>query len=188
MTLEASFTELEDSLKCLDQALDELLWAVVQGQPQAEQGHRLAVRYDIATNDLIGWVQDAKEAAKKGHRATTKQLDLAEARLALSTCQELFIDRVFDPFYGELLSLDWMGDLETLAHERGEDWAKWTYGVKDALKRCPTPLNDVGRALFNCWKDLTEHASRVTVSAQATSTGLEFHLDREKANSRRATK
>jgi uncharacterized protein YPO0396 len=90
MTLQAAFLELEERLDHLERTLENVLWAVVQGQPAAEQGHTLVDYYDAATTDFIGLVRDAKTAAEEGRKATKGRLDLAASRQALTTCQELF--------------------------------------------------------------------------------------------------
>jgi hypothetical protein len=90
MTLEATCLELEERLNHLEGTLENILWAVVQGQPEAEQGHTLVDYYDAATTDFIGLVRDAKTAAEEGRKATKGRLDLAASRQALTTCQEQF--------------------------------------------------------------------------------------------------
>jgi hypothetical protein len=181
MALEAAFTKLGKKFRHFEQALDDLLWAVVQAQPETEEGHALVDKYDAATNDLLGLVREAQEAEEEGRKATRGPLDLAQARQVLAICQERF-NTLLSRFYGDLVSFDWIDALNHLAHERGREWATWVQGVKGALNRCPQPLHDISPALLVCWQDLTESASLQPVSAQATRTESQRHHAPQKAS------
>lgn len=180
MTLEAAFLELEERLDQLERTLENVLWAVVQGQPEAEQGHTLVDYYDAATTDFIGLVRDAKAAADEGRKVTKGQLDLAGARQALTTCQERF-SRLSGRLYDDVVSFERIEALNNLAREKGGEWARWVEGVKDALSQYPQPLFEVGQALFPCWQELSERAILASVSTQATGTGAQIFITREKA-------
>jgi hypothetical protein len=184
MTLEASFVELDKKLEHLEQKMDYLLWAVVQGQPEAGPGHTLADRYDAAASDFMGGVKEAREAAAAGRKAAKNPLALSEARQALITCQAQF-NQLLSRFYGDLFTFDRIDALNELADERKNEWAKWVYGVKDAMSQCPQPLDNVGQALFRCWQDLTERVGLQSVSAQAVSIGPQIHSTRKKASKKR---
>jgi hypothetical protein len=162
MTLAASFTGLYCKLGHFEQSLENLLWAVVQGQPETGEGHVLLDRYEMMTSDLIGLVREAREAAEDGREGTQTRLDLARTRQALVACQGR-LNQVSGRFYSELVSFEWIDALNNLARERGSQWAKWVQGVRDALNLCPQPLYDVGQALFSCWQDLTEQAHLLAV-------------------------
>jgi hypothetical protein len=170
MTLEAAFLELEERLDHLERTLENVLWAVVQGQPEAEQGHTLVDYYDAVTTDFIGLVKDAKTAAEEGRKATRRQLDLAGARQALMTCQDLF-RKLSGRLYEDVVSFERIEALNNLAREKGGEWARWVEGVKDALSQYPQPLHDVSTALFACWQDLTESASLLPVAVRSAPTG-----------------
>jgi hypothetical protein len=169
MTLEASFAELSETFGHLERALDNLVWAVVQGQPETGEGHALVDQYDAATNDLLGLVREAQEAGKEGRQAVRAPLDLARTRQALAACHDRF-NQLSVHFYDDLVSFDWIDALNNLARERGREWDGWVQGVKDALNRCPQPLHDVSEALFACWQDLTESASLLPVTVRAVPT------------------
>jgi hypothetical protein len=162
MTLEAAFLQLEDRLDHLERTLENVLWAVVQGQPVVEQGHALVDHYDEMASDLMGLVHEAKKAVAEGRKATKGRLDLARTRRALVACHERF-HQLSIRFYDDLVSFDGIDALNNLAHERGREWAGWVQGIKDALDRCSQPLHDVSTALFACWQDLTETASLLPV-------------------------
>jgi hypothetical protein len=181
MTLEASFAALGETFGHLKRALDNLVWAVVQGQPQTGEGHALVDQYDAATNDLLGLVREAQEAERGGRQAVHGPLDLARTRQALTVCHERF-NQLSIHFYDDLVAYDWIDALNILARERGREWDGWVQGVKDALNRCPQPLHDVSEALFACWQDLTESAILLPVAARAVPTASKTDHAQENAS------
>jgi len=169
MTLAAAFTTLYEKLEQLEQAFENLLWAVVQGQPAGEEGHALVDHYEAASSDVVGWLHEAKVAVAVGCRASPGQLDLAYIRQALTTCQERY-NQLSGCFHGDIGAFDWIDALNNLARERGGGWLQWVQGVRDALNRCPQPLYEVSQALFACWLELTEWAGLPLVPVQTPST------------------
>jgi hypothetical protein len=180
MTLEAAFRELNEKLDDLERSLENILWAVVQGQPEAEQGHALVDHYDAATTDFIGLVREAKVAAQEGWKATRGQLDLTGARQALATCQDRF-SQLSGRLYDDVVSFERIDALNNLAHERGGEWARWVEGVKDALSQYPQPLFEVGQALFPCWQELSAWVTPPSATGPPTSTGVRISIARAKA-------
>jgi hypothetical protein len=79
MTLKAAFAGLDETLQDFRRALDDLLWAVVQGQPEAKQGHALVDQYDTTTTDLLGLTEEAVAAVKEGRQSREDQIDPAAA-------------------------------------------------------------------------------------------------------------
>ncbi len=179
MTLEAAFTELHMCIEQLEQTLDTLLWAVVQAQPEAEQGHVLVDRYDAATHDLLGLTADMR-LALRFQAKSAGPLRVESARAGLTFCQDHF-NRLSGRCYGELVSFEWIDALHTLARTRGGEWAIWVQGVTDALNQCPQPLYDVNQALFCCWCHLVDRASHLGVTRHSNASDLAVHLDRERA-------
>src|SRR5215813_9759714 len=176
MTLTGSFQDLGDKLERLRVALEEFLqWAVTQAKP-VDEDHTLVSRYDDATSDLIGLIEEAGAAAQQGRQATMGEINLADARRALIACQGR-MNRVSQRFFSELVSFESLKALESLAKERRKQWPQWVSGVKDALDRCRQPIDDVNQALFQCWQELSERASLVSVSVK--STGQQINLARE---------
>src|SRR5215510_9147793 len=167
MTLTGSFQDLVDKLERLRVTLDDFLqWAVTQGKP-VDEDHVLVSRYDDATSDLIGLIEEARTAVQQGQQATMGEMDPADARRALIACQER-VNRVSQRFFSELVSFESLKALDSLAKERRKQWPQWVSGVKDALDRCRQPLDDVNQALFQCWQELSERASLVSVSVSST--------------------
>ena len=184
MALEAAFKELHATVEALNGSLDNVLWAVLQAQPEEEPGHALVDHYDAVIHDLLGWVAEAKEAAQQGRQAAGVPRDLPGMQRALTICHDRF-NRLWSRFYVDLVSFEWIDGLNDLARERGGEWANWVNGVKDGLDQCTQPMYDIGQALFPCWRDLSEQASLIAISVQATSTGA-VKLARNKGGKRPA--
>jgi hypothetical protein len=180
MTLEAAFHKLNARLDDLEHSLENVLWAVVQGQPEAEQGHTLVDYYEAAATDFIGLVNEARAVAEEGWKAARGPLNLAGARQALTTCQDRF-SKLSGRLYDDVVSFERVDALNNLAHERGGEWARWVEGVKDALSQYPQPLFEVGQALFPCWQELSEWVGSPCATTQATSTGVPTSIARESA-------
>lgn len=165
MTLDGAFHELDTRLGELEQAFDNLLWAVVQGQGPG-WSHAVLDHYDAATHDAVGLLHEARGAAS----AADGQPDLVRLRATLVTIQER-INRISVCLYSELISYERKTTLYSLKR-KGRPWTIWIEGVDDALGRCPQPLYDVGRALLQCWQELVDRANLLYVSAQFSSTGM----------------
>jgi small-conductance mechanosensitive channel len=178
MTLKSSFQDLADKLDRLRATFEEILqWAITQGKPEHED-HALVGRYDDATNDLIGLIEEAIAAAQPALQSVA-QTNLSEERRALIICQSA-INKVSKRYFSEMVSFEALTALDSLAKERRKQWPQWVSGVKDALDQCRMPIEEVSRALFECWQEITERASLVSVSVQATSTGQQISVALEK--------
>ena len=135
MTLTGSVTELRDTLDDLDQAFDNLLWAVDQGLPDEDQGHALADHYETVTRDIIALVKEASEAvAAVGYPDFKAEFDLPGTRQAVIVSQDRF-NRLANHFYNDLVSFERISALNDLGRQR-RALAKWRRGVKDALDAC----------------------------------------------------
>jgi hypothetical protein len=180
MTLQKSFAELIGELEGLRRALDNLLWAVVEAQPEKEKGHSLIVHYDRVSEDLIGLMKEAAIEAGLGYKAAERQIDLPEARQALTHTHSLFLD-VSGQFFSEIMSFEHLENLNSLVREDRAIWEYWVKGVTDGLENCLQPMELTNRALFNCWQALSEHDGRVTVSVKNINAGQQFNLGEEKS-------
>lgn len=179
MTLKASFQDLLDKLEHLGTTLEGVLqWAVTEAKP-LEEDHVLVSRYDDAISDLIGLIEEAKAAAEEGQKAAVGEINLASTRRALIACQER-VNQASQRFFSELVSFEALEALDSLRRERQKHWPEWVSGVKDALDRCRQPIQDVNhQALFQCWQELSERGSLVSVSVQTTSTGQAINIPQE---------
>ena len=174
MSLEATFDALVAACDRLDQAGDNLLWAVVQAQPQARWEHPLVQHYEACTNDVVGRIKGARALAGGARAAAGDTFDLLGVRRNLWHCQEDY-QRILTEFYGDSFAFERRTDLRTLGAQ-GSEWTNWVHGVEDALVRCPAPLHAVGEALAHCWQDLVDRVSVLQVSAQANYSGLQINV------------
>lgn len=178
MTLKSSFQVLANKIERLGATFEELLqWAVTEGKPEQED-HVLVTRYDDATNDLIGLIQEARAAASQGQKAVTGQANLSDARQALITCQER-INQVAQRFYTDMISFEALKTLDKLANEQRKQWPQWVSGVKDALDQCLQPIAEVNQSLFDCWQELSDRDGLISIFVQATGTGQQINTAAE---------
>lgn len=159
MALDTALAGLADALERLQRAFENLSWAVVQGQPQAGTGHALVDRYEAATQDVLGALDEARVAAEHGHDVARERFDAAGARHALTTCQQR-LTLAAHRYYDDLVAFEWIDGLNRVARERRGEWVGWVEGVRDALGRCAPPLQDANEAVLRCWQDLTEGIAR----------------------------
>jgi hypothetical protein len=175
MTLKSSFQDLVDNLEHLRATLEELLqWAIIEGKPEQED-HVLVSRYDDATSDLAGLVEEARAAARQGQQAVANRMDMVSARQALIACQER-MNQVSQRFFSEMISFEALKALDSLAKERRKAWPQWVSGVKDALYQCRQPIEDVTHTLLECWKSVSEHIALASVSMKAISSDRELKI------------
>ncbi len=69
MALHEAMAALVEKVAVLEQALDDVVWAVEQGQPPQGGGHALADRYENDAGDLRDLGRQAREAAVLGWEA-----------------------------------------------------------------------------------------------------------------------
>lgn len=178
MTIQKCFAELIEEMDGLQRSLDHLLFAVVEAQPEPDQGNSLVDHYDSVTEDLIGLMKEAVVAVEAGLSGTGRDFDLPKANRALMDCHERLLD-VSEQFYRQLFSLENLENLGSLVQEDAATWQPWVKGVTDALDYCLRPLQVVNRALFNCWQSLSEHDGRVAISVKNVNTGQQINLSDE---------
>lgn len=175
MTMRVALTVLVDKLDELHEALNGLLWAVVQGQPQAQQDHSVVDHYEAITTDLIALSREAKyAAATESERAAGGEIDIVSSRHTVITCQERF-NQLWTLFYAESFSFAWR-DVRASVGQEGCEWATWAQGVDDAFSRCSSALYDVSQGLFSCWQDLVEWPSRITLAIHVSSAGHDVQV------------
>lgn len=164
MTLEVAFRDLDARLATLQQAFDNVLWAVVQGQG-AHWSHAVIDHYDAVAHDAVGMVHEARAALPVGDDPP----DLVRLRAALVPVQQQ-CNQLLVCFYTDLVSYERKATLYSL-RRKGRAWRTWISGVDDALSQCPQPLYNVHQALLQCWQELVDRANLLCVSAQLKSIG-----------------
>ncbi|MCG8346471.1 MAG: hypothetical protein MI924_01660 [Chloroflexales bacterium] len=164
MALEQALLALDECLAQFEQALDNLLWAVVEAQPTSMRGHALIDYYEGATIELIGLVKEARAAI-----APVAALVVAErVGRALTNCQDV-MQQIVARFYTELRDCERNEALNGLARQRGGEWARWVHGVQDALNGCPQPLYAMVQTLTPCWLALIDQVARLSVDVRIQS-------------------
>jgi hypothetical protein len=169
MSLIAALADAHGALDRLEQTLQHLLWAVVEGQPAGEPGHALVDQYEQPTTDSLSDVQEAKNTIARAQDAARSGPDLAIAAQSLAACQTC-LNRVVERHCTQLSAAEWIGALDGLAHERRE-WEDWAQGVRDALRPGPAVLYETSRSMTRCWQRLTEVAVLLAAHGQRPSGG-----------------
>jgi hypothetical protein len=169
MALEAAFKELCTNLHKLHEGLIGLRTTVVEDKPLCGDIVLVDVFGD-ASDDLLGWLEEALADAREGQQATTHPVDLDRARRALTTCQERF-NRISQRFSSDLVCYERIAELTRFGRKRGGEWRAWAASVKQALDRCQQPLYALSQTLFRCWQEIAERVGMTSVSVQATNIG-----------------
>jgi hypothetical protein len=171
MALAAAFEELTGRLRHLRECLDSVQVSLedipVPGATVLEE------QLGNSTLELRGLLAETIVAAEEASRAAGQSLDVERALRALTKCQELF-HQMARRFAAELVSYDRIGDLIGLGQERRGEWLGWVGSVKDAIEGCRYPMDQVGDALFQCWREIGERVGMNSVSVRTTNVGQHF--------------
>jgi hypothetical protein len=190
MALEASFRALDDRLKGVREAFTNLRVAVVEDGPQRGAPMLLDQMGDAAT-DLLGWLEEAAEAAAEGLRQAGRPRDLEAAQAALLACHER-LHQTGQRFAADFLSCERVAEIHDLGRERGRAWKLWSESVEKSLDHCQAGLLGSGGAVLECWKEISELAGAGGVSLRATSIGQQITVSpvedgKERASPERET-
>jgi hypothetical protein len=167
--LAATFQELCVKLLSLQDAMRDLAVSAAEDRP-LRGGVLLADRLSDAAEDLQGWLKGALEAAEGAHQAVIHPTDLETVRQCLVSCQELF--NVFTQrFASDLAHYEQMAELMRLGQERKGEWQAWAKIVRSNVERCQQPVHEITQALFRCWQEVAEQASKNNISIRTTSIG-----------------
>ena len=166
MALEATFRELGLRIERLDEALDGLYRTI--GDTPVEDGNSLADQLENAALDAIGLVREMQEAATGAKKAIGHPLELDLARRALTRCQESFC-RTEQGFNSNLASYKRLKDLSRLG--QNSRWLHWARINKRGIEQCRQPLQELSKALADCWQEIAERVGTTSISVHATSVG-----------------
>lgn len=169
MALEASLRELGTRLQAAREAFDDLRVAVVEDGPRKGAPVLVDQLGDAAT-DLLGWIEEAIEAAAEGLREAERPRDLDAAQAALLTCHERS-QQIARRFAADLLNGERVSEIHDLGRERGREWRLWSKSVKGALACCQEGLLGISGALLDCWREIAELTGSGAVSVRTTSVG-----------------
>ena len=154
MALEASFKELQARLSTAREAFTDLRVAVVEDSPQKGAPVLVDQLGDSAT-DLLGWLEEAAEAAAQGLHEAERPRDLEAAEDALLTCAER-CQQVAQSFAAGLLSCERIVAVHELGRERGREWRLWSGSVQEAVHHGQESLLAAFEALFGCFREIAE--------------------------------
>ena len=178
MALEGLLYELGERATKASQAWENLAWAAVEAQPQGGPGHTLIDFYDAGSADLLSLAGEAAEAVCRARKAARKKPGLKDAGEALATCHERVVT-MRRRYSQELMSLESIASLTSLAEERQGAWAIWVEGVRDALVQASAAMSELESALPSCWRELSERSGSRGVSVKNSATGAQFFMNKE---------
>jgi hypothetical protein len=171
MTLEAVCKDLNRKWQALhDQLVDDVLWSVTETKPDEE--HTLATHFIDAATDLIAEVERALNEMKA---LAVGQPNIADASRILTVCQEQY-HRIAAMIFAELLSYPSIKKLRRFGREHDNAWRDWAEHVQKALDRCRGPMDELSRALFDCWKEIADRVGVNTVSVQNNCVGQRIEI------------
>lgn len=172
MTMRQAFTELNQRLRAVDEALAHLEWSVVNGQMAAGGENTAGDLYD-----KVGFLRGTFAEAAAAVRIEPARWSVSETRLVLAECQRL-CGQAVAAFYNDLMTPELFDVLNSLMSDQPAsemmvepaaseamlgpagptNWAGWAYGVRDALDNCASPIYNLNRALLQCWGELADRA------------------------------
>lgn len=166
MTIQQAMTTMAEKLTNLEQALDHLSWAIVQGQPplDADDGSP-AGHFDDLVLEMRGWVVEAKDSIRDDRWCIEGQISLPHLRRTLVTCQEYCL-KITDLFHERLASPQCASNLRQLVRDRGPEWQQWALGVRDALEHCRVPIFEMNQALIQCCQEASEQADSLSITVR----------------------
>ena len=173
MTMQRTFADMRHQFQVLQETLEALSTTIEEDRPTRDDVV-VATSLCEAVLAVRGILVDSRAAADDACEAVGHPLDVERARRALTTCQEQF-HRFAAEFSHDLASHQRMADLESIAQERGRDWASWVMVVKQGLEQCQALVEAGREALFASWQELTERLLSVaSVSIHTTGAGRQF--------------
>jgi len=174
MALEATFRTLSVQIRRLSDVLVAVQLTV--GDRPAEPGAALADGIENNVLDMLGRLEEARNAARAAEKAVAPPVDMDRARRALTQCQEA-LQLAAQQFANGLAHYEKMRSLAILGRERGGEWKAWAGSMGDAINECREPLEAADRALAACWPELVEHSGNTSISIRNRSVGQKIHAN-----------
>ncbi len=158
MTIATAFTDLRAKLQRLREAHDALGMTVDADRPTDSEV------------SVASYVSDALLEARGCLQEACAALDLpdamlvdAVARQALVRCHERF-NAYRKQFAIEVICIERMDHLASVARERGRSWADWVDVVKQGLDDCMRQADQVADGVLACWEEVAQRqASGVAI-------------------------
>jgi hypothetical protein len=167
MALEATFRNLSAALDLLHDALNTL--HVMVGDKPMGQDLAVIDGLENALLDTLGELHEARKAALDARRAVGPHPDLDRARRTLTACQQRF-HRIEQQFSLNLVSYEKLKQLVRLG-EKGKEWRSWADSTRQDIEQCRQPLEQISKALADCWQELAERLGTTSISVRNAVVG-----------------
>ncbi|MBK9169692.1 MAG: hypothetical protein IPM24_19840 [Bryobacterales bacterium] len=170
MALERRMEQLEKGFKRLCESVYALRLTAVEDRPR---GLDLALfdTLELACEDLMGWVQEGRQAAERGRQAAQAENPrLPRVRRAIEHCR-LPLQKVDHRFLSDVASFERAGQLWDLARTAGKEWGAWAGSLSQAVEDCRQQVYGLNGLIFECCDELTDRLSGVSVSVHTAAVG-----------------
>jgi hypothetical protein len=158
MGIEGAFAQLSQRITQLRDGLQQDC-TVFDDCPHS---HSLVDKLCNAAQDILGWVEEARVAVAKGHKALEVNNDLDTARRRLQVCQRL-IDQISRHAGSVLFANETCSELKQLSRLKSKfgDWHGYATAASETITQLKSHLELVQAAAAECWQEI---ASRVGVN------------------------
>lgn len=174
MALETAFHILRLRSEHLLEAFEALRTTIVEDRPLKVELAFVDTLGEMA-EDLVGRVQEIIQAAQQAEKAVGPPVHVDLARRALSACQSRY-NQLAGRFNEGVCSYDSLASLMRMGRQHAGECRAWTVAVRSAIEECRYPVQRVGDAMFEGWKEITERVGMTSVVAQASATGQRIQM------------
>ncbi len=171
--MESKFQEVVSQCDQVCEALNALRMTVIEDRPLKDVV-KLVDRIGDDVEDLLGAVQEMRQAASEAQLAATHPIDAEQVRRALTCCHTKFNDCT-RRLFSDLAGYETVEEIVSLGRQRGGEWQAWARLVQDTLKECQQSLFAVSEPLVECWQTITERAGLQSITVQSTGIGSVGH-------------
>lgn len=171
MSLEETFRELSASLHRLHDALHALHLTVGDQPPDDEAA--VADALENAVLDILGALHETSRCALQARKAVAHPPNLDRARYALALCQKRF-QGIEQQFASDLVSYRKLRELVRIGKARQHEWIPWANSTLKGIEQCREPMQQISRALAECWQELSERLGTMNISVTATNVGQQI--------------
>jgi hypothetical protein len=165
MALERTIKELATKLHRLRDRFQELRLTVVEDRPLRNDA-AVVDSFEYAVEDVLGWTNEAVQAAHTAERAAQPPVDVEKVRQAVTIVQERFT-RTERVFAASLVSYEKIKDLTSFGSERRGEWPSWVTSVKQGIEHCKQPLDEARTKVSECWQEIAERVGFTSLSVTA---------------------
>lgn len=172
MALEATLSNLCQTLEALRVALDELGYTVTEDAPKS--GRVILVDQLVEeVTDLLGLNNECLDAAEGALRSASLPNDLNQMRRSLVTSQTVF-QRLSQVLIWRMLTYDQIAALVELGHRRKGEWPGWVKSIRRGLEKCREAFQDADFAYSQSWQEIAERLVTGPVSLHTTNIGQQI--------------